>query len=412
MAGVRSKPQPNGKFVGWYVNMNGRQKFFVGTTDEDGTLVMARRLEDEHRQIRLGYRPAPKSADKHRARPVVEAASEYLEWGRSQGGRGGRPWGKDHSRKRKAHLTWWIGRLGLTVLGDLDGILPKVERALRELQAQKRQGKTLANRREALSAFCQWAMARGYLAEDPLKDSIGFDTTPKIRRRALTITEIQALLAVAPEWRRLLYEVALTTGLRKGELAALTVGHLDVDGGGLRLDAAWTKNRRPGYQPLPSGLVRRLAERCPGKAATVPLLRVPSHTDRCIASDLEDAGIPAWTPEGNVDFHALRTTYATLVVESGANIKEAQALMRHSTPDLTLNVYARSRSGRLSELAEAVGKALETRPDNAACRTRLAAGAEGLDVTALQNPRLEQAGGKKDRGFDSPRLHQIEKGIC
>ena len=34
----------------------------------------------------------------------------------------------------------------------------------------------------------------------------------------------------------------------------------------------------------------------------------------------------------------------------------SQALMRHSTPDLTLNVYARSRSGRLSELAAAAGR--------------------------------------------------------
>jgi hypothetical protein len=159
-------------------------------------------------------------------------------------------------------------------------------------------------------------------------------------------------------------------------------------------------------------LVDRLVERCSGRAGINPLLRVPSHTDRCIASDFEDAGIAPWTPEGKVDFHALRTTYGTLVIESGANVKEAQSLMRHSTPDLTLNVYARSRSGRLSELAEAVGKAVETRSDNAACRTRLAAGAEGLDVTALENQRLEQVGGKKDRGFDSPRLHQIEKGIC
>lgn len=35
--------------------------------------------------------------------------------------------------------------------------------------------------------------------------------------------------------------------------------------------------------------------------------------------------------------------------------KEAQALARHSTPDLTLNTYARTREDRLSKLTEEVG---------------------------------------------------------
>ena len=42
-----------------------------------------------------------------------------------------------------------------------------------------------------------------------------------------------------------------------------------------------------------------------------------------------------------VDFHALRTTYITLVVKSGASVKEAQELARHSDPKLTMNVYTK-----------------------------------------------------------------------
>ena len=42
------------------------------------------------------------------------------------------------------------------------------------------------------------------------------------------------------------------------------------------------------------------------------------------------------------------------MVESGANLKEAQTLMRHSTPQLTMNTYARARADRLHSVAEAV----------------------------------------------------------
>ena len=45
-----------------------------------------------------------------------------------------------------------------------------------------------------------------------------------------------------------------------------------------------------------------------------------------------------------------------LVIEAGAPMTEAQALARHATPDLTLNIYARAREERLAEIAEKVGE--------------------------------------------------------
>jgi hypothetical protein len=130
--------------------MRGKQKFFAGTTDRKETERMAARFEDEHRQIRLGYRPAPKSADRHKARPIQEVIDEYLAWGKSQGGRGGRPWSAEHAEKRTTLLAWWKKQLGLTVLSDLDGVLPRVEAALRGLQEAKKAGKTLQIYREGL----------------------------------------------------------------------------------------------------------------------------------------------------------------------------------------------------------------------------------------------------------------------
>lgn len=178
----------------------------------------------------------------------------------------------------------------------------------------------------------------------------------------MTVDEVQRLLASAAPQHRLLYEVAVCTGLRKGEIRSLTVAHLNVARSGVHLDAAWTKNRQAGFQPLPKRLAGALAEEATDKDNDDRLLWCPSNTDRTIAQDLEKAGIPAVTDEGKLDFHALRTTFTTLVIESGASVKEAQTLLRHSTPILTMNTYARVRKGALQNVADQVGDAIAPPP--------------------------------------------------
>lgn len=225
MAGVRKKPNPGGKYHGWFIDAAGKRIFFTGTRSKADTLKMAERLEDEHRQVRLGYRPAPSSADTQRKRPFAEAMEEYLAWGSSQGGRGGRPWASVHAHNRKSALGWWQEALGLETLADLEGCLPRAEKALRELQAQGKAGKTLSNRIEALKALCIWGEQRGYLSTNPLKGLAPFDTTPKIIRRALSAEEISRFLGTCAPSLRLLYETAFLSGLRAGELRALTLAH-------------------------------------------------------------------------------------------------------------------------------------------------------------------------------------------
>ena len=128
--------------------------------------------------VKLGYRPAQLSSDRHRGRPFVEVSKEYMAWGEAQGGPNGHPWGETHARNRRRHLRWWHERLGLSTLGDLPGILPRVEVELRRLQADGRTGKALANYAESLGALCDWCVQRGYLADAPLKALAPFDTTP------------------------------------------------------------------------------------------------------------------------------------------------------------------------------------------------------------------------------------------
>ncbi len=361
MAGVWQTKDKNGRphtlWRYWFIDWEGKRRSGTGTTSKTNTLKAARKKEEEHREIKMGMRPRPQLA-KSQPKRFSDICQEYLDWGASQGGRAGHPWGEKHFASRKRHLQWWQKKLGMVLVPDLMGSLPQVEKALRVLEKEGKEKKTLANYAESICALCDWCVERDYLAEDPLKRLKRFDTTPQVRRRALTAAEIRALIAVAPPERKLVYGLACVTGLRAKELTSLTVGHVDFARGGLVLEAVWTKNRKPGFQPLPAALATLLQEMCAGISKNVSLLLVPSHPARSLDIDLAAAGIPKWTDEGKVDFHSLRNAFTTLVIESGANVKEAQSLLRHSTPELTMNVYARARSERLGELANKVGEHL------------------------------------------------------
>jgi len=359
---------------------------------------MAVQQEAKQARIRAGLEPPPSSAQRHRSRSITLVKAEYIAWGEAQGGRNGRPWSVIHARNRRTQLEWWKKQLGLDVLADFDNVLPHVEHALRRLQDAGKVGKTLQNVAETLRAFCAWCVQRGYLANDPLKNLAPFDTTPRLLRRALTPDEVRKLLAVLPEHRLLLYATAVCTGLRLNELRSLRIGHFDRENCGLRLEASWTKNRKPGFQPLPAWLAEQLfafiqsgeayqlyrtgyrnARRGePPEALKSALLYVPRHPERLIIEDLKIAGIERDGPAGRIDFHSLRCTYISQVVGVGASIKEVQALARHSTAALTLGVYAKTREERLARIADAVGNAFipKNESGNTTEAERKAAGAE------------------------------------
>jgi hypothetical protein len=73
-----------------------------------------------------------------------------------------------------------------------------------------------------------------------------------------------------------------------------------------------------------------------------------------IPADLQAADILYRDESGKVfDFHSLRTSFATNLIKSGVSVKQAQALVRHSTPTLTLGTYSALTS---TDLASGLAK--------------------------------------------------------
>ena len=354
MPGILRTKTKDGKWRAWYkshlTGSDGRRKTlkFTGTRSRRETLALANERQVQEDRIAAGLVPAPE--DRQPWRDFVDTVQDYLAYGEAQGGRGGRPWGRTHARNQRARLAWWHEQIGFRTLEDLMKALRPVETALVKLRDRGRTSKTLRDYQESLQSFCRWCIDRGYLPSDPLARLRKFDMTPRITRRPLASAEIARILALVPPDRVLLYEVALFTGLRAGELAHLRSWHLDMERGGLRLEAEWTKNRRPGFQPLPRYLLEKLAGT--GTSPSEVLLKVPSHPARTFDEDLRLAGIEKASPDGVLVFHSWRATYGTLLDELGASPKETQELMRHATPMLTMQRYVQARLDRRQQLVE------------------------------------------------------------
>ena len=349
-------PHPNWRIR--YMDWKGERQSCVGLPSKPDTQKLAWKIQTEHDEIRKGLRPPPRECEKPRL--FRDVANEYLAWGNSQGGHHGRPWSEKHRQQKTYRLKFWEQRLELKMLSDLVGSLSRVEKVLREMQISGPKGnpcvgKTLQNYAEVIGAFCDWAIDREYLSDDPLKRLQKFNVEPSWNRRAITLEEAQAILAVAPQHRRLIYMIAMNTGLRAGELRQLIVSDFQ---NGLILRPEITKNRKAGFQPLYQMVIDELTVSTQGKAPADRLLAVPKDTASMLYRDMEKAGVPIVTDDGKLDFHALRTSFATFVVETGANVKETQSLMRHSTPDLTMRIYARARQHPLQGVVTQVGERL------------------------------------------------------
>ena len=71
-----------------------------------------------------------------------------------------------------------------------------------------------------------------------------------------------------------------------------------------------------------------------------PVFAVPDKLVKILNRDLKLAGIPKTDERGRtVDVHALRHSFGTLLSKGGVAPRTAQAAMRHSTIDLTMNTY-------------------------------------------------------------------------
>jgi integrase len=173
--------------------------------------------------------------------------------------------------------------------------------------------------------------------------------TDAMTRRALEAEEAAALIAHTPTQKKrgrmtgpdraILYAVAIGTGLRFQELHSLTPESFDLDADPPTITCLGenTKNGKIAVQPIRPELAEMLRPWLQGKTPGIPVFAMRSDAAAiAVRRDLEAAGVDS---AASYDFHALRHTYVSLLVKSGASVKVCQELARHADAKLTMNVY-------------------------------------------------------------------------
>jgi integrase len=363
----------------------------TGCKDETAARRVLADLERKAELVRSGVITAAEaSIGKHQAAALGEHFDAFDEHLRAKGVT------KIHREDTGRYLRRLAADCAFGALADLRREV--LERWLAQRTTEGMSARTRNAYRNALVSFCNWCGETNRLATNP------FDAVPKAnekadprrQRRAMAEAELLKLLGVARERpllealtvrkgprkgeryadvrpevrarlellgreRALIYKTLVLTGLRKNELASLTVAHLRLDDAVpfLSLDPADEKNREGNDIPLRDDLAADLREWLAGKLVRLqeqarqagdpiparlppdtPVFKVPSRLVMILNRDLRLAGIPKRDDRGRtLDVHALRHTFGTLLSKGGVAPRTAQAAMRHSDIKLTMNVY-------------------------------------------------------------------------
>lgn len=233
------------------------------------------------------------------------------------------------------------------------------------IEAQRRYGRrTLHNHMSGLRALAKYWLRQGRLRRNPF---VGIPL-PKLEKRLpqfLTEQQMRQLLA-GPQrlldaqeidaftaWReRLAMELLYGGGLRVSELVSLNYGDVDFDGGVARVMGKGRKERLCPLGKVAVAVLKHFRDhhalnRAPGDPVMVNSrhgrLGV-SEVQKLLKRYLAHAGLPLdLTP------HKLRHSYATHLLNAGADLRLVQELLGHKQL-ATTQVYTHVSVARLQEI--------------------------------------------------------------
>lgn len=153
--------------------------------------------------------------------------------------------------------------------------------------------------------------------------------------------------------------LCLYTGLRIGELMALEWNDIDFESGIMRINKTRyiTKNDQGEWIdeindpktntsnriiPIPNNILIRLKKE---KALSKSINVISKKNGKTMSANLYRVRFGELTKKigvRNLNFHALRHTFATRALESGMDVKTLADIMGHANASITLNIYAHS----------------------------------------------------------------------
>ncbi len=249
-----------------------------------------------------------------------------------------------------------------TRLSEVDTLAARSH--LASLHRSRLSNRSLARHLSTLRSFFRWACREGLLSKSPVR-GLPSPRVGKTLPRAMTLADTESLLETEdegsfPERERALFELLYATGLRVSEAAGLDLDDVDLDSRVARALGKGGKERivpfgEPArdairdYLPVRGRLRRDLAAEA--DATREPLFvnarggRLTTRSmARLLKRRLRAAGLPA-----RISPHALRHTFATHLLQAGADLRSIQELLGHASLSTTQK-YTHLDAARLREV--------------------------------------------------------------
>jgi site-specific recombinase XerD len=216
---------------------------------------------------------------------------------------------------------------------------------------------TVARKLAAIRAFYRVMREHGLVTQNPA-DLLPGPKRPQKLPRAMKASEVAALLDRIPaatplEMRdRAIFELAYACGLRAEELVNLDVGAIDFDAETVRVEGKGAKTRLVPVGESALKAVSRYLERARtalGSGNGEPALFLSKSGRRLSTSDVRRR-LRTWerhaSIQGGMSPHVLRHSFATHLLEGGADLRAIQELLGHASLSTT-QIYTRVDSARL-----------------------------------------------------------------
>lgn len=390
-----------------YKDVTGRERrVSTGCRDEQAARKKLADIIAEQEKLRVGFiTPEELDTAEQGKRPIAEHVAEYLNYLKTKRVRG-RKVSAHYRRNVDGRLRRIIADGRLNKLADITA--SAINHWLDEAEEADMAAATRNEYLTTMIAFCNWLVRERRLVANPLAMMQKADRSGDRRhlRRALTVEEVARLLDAAAKrpiaefgrqpvpiqdekekgrssWtyepltaanldaclirgrekladqprrlavlerlgreRELFYLLAVSTGLRRKELASLAIEQIHIDAvtvPHIRLHAFQAKSGSEANLPLRADVVSKirgyLDDRGMKASLDAPLFGHPP-TIRIFDADCHAAGIAKTDERGRVvDIHALRTTFGTHLAVAGVHPRVAQQAMRHSRLELTTQFY-------------------------------------------------------------------------
>ena len=221
--------------------------------------------------------------------------------------------------------------------------------------------RTVARKLAAVRGLFRFCCREGTLKVNPAR-VVATPRGPERLPRYLTVDEAAQLLAGPPGGTvralrdHALFEVAYSSGLRVGELTGLDLSDVDAEGGLVRVLGKGRKERvvplgARAVAALEAYLARRaeLAARGSGGTAALFLNRAGGRlTARSVARRLA-VGLARAGLHGRITPHGLRHSFATHLLDAGADLRAIQEMLGHARLSTTQR-YTHLHLDRLMEV--------------------------------------------------------------